>query len=87
MATVAPRFQDVEREAVRREIGRAGDLAECPERSGSYLVLSGSSPITIPSPASKAHQNSGSFGPPALPGLNAPMTLSDSRRGRRLKRR
>ena len=34
-----------------------------------------------------AHQKSGSFAPPALPGLNAPMTLSDSRRGRRLKRR
>ena len=57
------------------------------ERSGSYLVLSGSSPITIPSPSSKARQKSGSFAPPALPGLNAPMTLSDSRRGRRLKRR
>src|SRR5262249_36051469 len=54
---------------------------------GSCLVLPGSSPITIPSPSSKAHQKSGSFALPALPGLNAPTTLSDSRRGRRLKQR
>jgi hypothetical protein len=48
-------------------------------------VLPGSSPITIPSPSSKAHQKAGSFAPPALPGFNAPTTLSDSRHGRRLK--
>ena len=34
---------------------------------------------------SKAPYKSGSFAPPALPGLNAPTTLSDSRHGRRLK--
>src|ERR1700720_2732486 len=38
-------------------------------------------------PSSKAHQKSGSFALPALPGFVAPMTLSDSRRDRRLKRR
>src|SRR5262245_35755875 len=38
-----------------------------------------------PSPSSKAHQKSGPFAPPALPGLNAPTTLSDSRHDRRLK--
>ena len=54
------------------------------EGSGSSQVLSGSSPITFTSPSSKAHQKSGSFAPPALPGLDAPTTLSDSRRGRRL---
>ena len=47
-------------------------------------VLQGSSPITLTSPSSKAHQKSGSFPPPALPGLNARTTLSDSRPGRRL---
>ena len=36
------------------------------------------------SPSSKAHQKSGSFPPPALPGLSGTMTLSDSRPGRRL---
>ena len=35
-------------------------------------MLPGSSPITLTSPSSKAHQKSGSFAPPALPGLNAP---------------
>ena len=45
----------------------------------------GSSPITFTSPSSKAHQKSGSFPPPALPGLNGRMTLSDSRHGRRLE--
>src|SRR3981081_4175432 len=53
------------------------------EGSGSLSVLPGSSPITFTSPSSKAHQKSGPFAPPALPGLNAPTTLSDSRRGRR----
>ena len=54
------------------------------EGSGSYQVLPGSSPITFTSPSSKAHQKSGPFPPPALPGFNGPMTLSDSRRDRRL---
>src|SRR6202451_4032922 len=51
----------------------------------SLMVFAGSSPITTTSPSSKAHQKSGSFAPPALPGLNAHMTPSDSRRGRRLR--
>ena len=42
------------------------------------------SPITMPSPSSEAHQKSGSFPPPALPGLSSTMTLSDTRRHRRL---
>jgi hypothetical protein len=33
--------------------------------------LSGSSPITTTSPSSKAHQKSGPFAPPALPGVNS----------------
>src|SRR5215469_13438416 len=33
------------------------------------------------SPSSKAHQKSGSFPPPALPGLSGTTTLSDSRPG------
>ena len=49
------------------------------------MVFAGSSPITTTSPSSKAHQKSGPFAPPALPGLNAPTTLSDSRHGRRLR--
>ena len=57
------------------------------EGSGSSQVLPGSSPITFTSPSSKAHQKSGSFAPPALPGLIAHTTLSDSRHGRRLMRR
>src|SRR4029077_12639842 len=47
--------------------------------------FAGSSPITTTSPSSKAHQKSGPFAPPALPGLNAPTTLSDSRHDRRLR--
>ena len=43
----------------------------------------GSAPITFTSPSSKAHQKSGPFAPPALPGLDAHTTLSDSRQGRR----
>src|SRR5882672_10645697 len=49
------------------------------------MVFSGLSPITTTSPSSKAHQKSGPFAPLALPSLNAPTTLSDSRHGRRLK--
>ena len=41
-------------------------------------------PITMPSPSSGAHQKSGPFPPPALPGLSSNMTLSDTRRHRRL---
>ena len=48
------------------------------------MVFAGSSPITVTLPSSKAHQKSGSFAPPALPGLVARMTLSDSRQSRRL---
>src|SRR4030095_13782202 len=54
------------------------------EGSGSRSVLKGSSPITFTSPSSKAHQKSGSFPPPALPGFNGRMTLSDSRPCHRL---
>ena len=42
------------------------------------------SPITFTSPSLKARQKSGSFPPPALPGLNGRMALSDSRQCRRL---
>jgi len=49
------------------------------------MVFAGSSPITTTSSSSNAHQKSGSFAPPALPSLNAPTTLSDSRHGHRLK--
>jgi len=56
------------------------------EGSGSYQALSGSSPITFTSPSSKAHQKSGPFAPPALPGINAPIAPSDSRRDHRLMR-
>ena len=55
--------------------------------SGSSQVLPGSSPITLTSPSSKAHQKSGPFAPPALPGLDARTTLSDSRLSRRPLRR
>jgi len=54
------------------------------EGSGSQSVFAGSSPITVTLPSSKAHQKSGSFPPPALPGFNGRMTLSDSRQSRRL---
>src|SRR5262245_38927352 len=54
------------------------------EGSGSLSVLPGSSPITFTSPSSKAHQKPGPFPPPALPGFNGRMTLSDSRQSRRL---
>ena len=49
------------------------------------MVFAGSSPIATTSPSSKAHQKSGSFPPPALPGFIGRMTLSDSRHGRRLR--
>src|SRR5215813_10198944 len=44
------------------------------EGSGSQSVFAGSSPITVTSPSSKAHQKSGSFPPPALPSFNGHMT-------------
>jgi hypothetical protein len=49
-------------------------------------VLLGSLPITLTSLSAKAHQKSGPSAPPALPGLNARTTLSDSHLGRRLLR-
>src|SRR6202140_2325625 len=51
------------------------------------MVFAGSSPITTTSPSSKAHQKSGPFPQPALPGFNGHTTPSDSRHGRRLSRR
>lgn len=49
------------------------------------MVFAGSSPITTTSPSSKAHQKSGPFPQPALPGFNGHTALSDSRHGRRLR--
>src|SRR5450759_1811283 len=43
------------------------------------MVFTGSAPITTTSPSSKAHQKSGSFPPPELPGFDGHTTLSDSR--------
>jgi hypothetical protein len=48
-------------------------------------VFAGSSPITFTSPSSKAHQKSGPFPLPELPGFNGRMTLSDSRQCRHLQ--
>ena len=45
-------------------------------------MFAGSSPITFTLPSSKAYQKSGSFPPPALPGIRSTMTLSDSRPNR-----
>jgi hypothetical protein len=39
------------------------------------LMLSGSSPTTFTSPSSKAHQKSGLFAPPALPGNEMPRRI------------
>jgi hypothetical protein len=49
------------------------------------MVFAGSSPITTTSPSSKAHQKSGPFPQPALPGFDGHTTPSDSRHGRRLR--
>jgi hypothetical protein len=53
------------------------------DRSRSSVVLLGLAPIARSSPSSKAHQKSGSFPPPALPGFISTMALSDARRSRR----
>ncbi len=53
---------------------------------GSLRILSGVARLIAnnrSSSSSKAHQKSGSFPPPALPGLTGPTTLSDSRPARR----
>src|SRR6202022_1019285 len=71
----------------RRHLGTSSPSSRAfSEGSGSYQALSGSSPITFTSPSSKAHQKSGPFAPPALPGINAPIAPSDSRRDHRLMR-
>ena len=49
------------------------------------MVFAGSSPITTTPPSSKAHQKSGPFPQPALPGFDGHTTPSDSRHGRRLR--
>ena len=50
-------------------------------------VFAGQRPITLTSPSSRAHQKSGPFPPPALPGFIGHTTLSDSRWQRRPSRR
>jgi hypothetical protein len=69
------------------QVGPFLDLFEGVRKMGDRVVIDGpcTSPITTTSPSSKAHQKSGPFAPPALPGLNAHMTPSDSRHGRRLR--
>jgi hypothetical protein len=49
-------------------------------------VFAGQRPITLTSPSSRAHQKSGPFPPPALPGFIGHTTLSDSRWQRRPSR-
>src|SRR6202043_3440433 len=49
------------------------------------MVFAVSLPIHPTSPSSKAHQKSGPFPQPALPGFNGHTTPSDSRHGRRLR--
>jgi hypothetical protein len=56
---------------------------ELPLKDPDLSGVSGSSPITRSSPSSKAHQKSGAFPPPELPGFFGTMSLSDSRRCRR----
>src|ERR1051325_723287 len=51
-------------------------------RHSRLLIFSGVSRLIAnhpTSPSSKAHQKPGSFPPPALPGFNSTMTLSDTR--------
>src|SRR6266536_328668 len=77
-------------EPTTRGVCAVGNSPSVPRHSSlgrrlSLMVFSGSSPITTTSPSSKAHQKSGPFAPPALPGITAPTTLSDSRHDRRLR--
>src|SRR5262249_53969485 len=73
-----------------RRAGRSGTQARpspydtaFSEGSGSLSVLQGSSPITVPSPSTKAHQKSGSFAQLAFPSSNARTPLPDPRQDRR----
>jgi hypothetical protein len=52
--------------------------------SPNFLVFAGPWPITSSCLRQKAYQKQGPFPPPALPGLNGCMTLSDSRPDQRL---
>jgi hypothetical protein len=61
-------------------LGLAIQLARKPP--GFYAVLHRLSPSHPPSPSSQAHQKSGPFPPPALPGLSSTTILSDSRMDR-----
>jgi hypothetical protein len=75
-----------------RGFGTVSKLSFAPRHSNlrrrlSLMVFAGSSPITTTSPSSKAHQKSGPFPQPALPGFNGHTAPSDSRHGRRLSRR
>ena len=55
------------------------DTASSEGSGPHYAVLHRLAPSHPPSPSSQAHQKSGSFPPPALPGFGGTMTLSDSR--------
>jgi hypothetical protein len=59
-------------------------IATKPSRRASGLMrcLIGLRQVTNPRPLRQAHQKSGSFPPPALPGFNGTTTLSDSRTDR-----
>jgi hypothetical protein len=64
---------------------RLGCAIQLPRKGPTlFRAFRGSSPITLVSPSSKAHQKSGSFPPPALPGFSGTMTLSDPHLCRRL---
>ena len=63
---------------LRRATRRIRDPARCNRVREDGRSASGESPAP-----SKAHQKSGSFPPPALPGLNCRTTRSDSRPARR----
>ncbi len=59
----------------RTRLRHGGELSFAPRHSNlrrllSLMVFAGSSPITTTSPSSKAHQKSGPFPQPALPGFN-----------------
>jgi hypothetical protein len=57
------------------------DASISPKVTSSIRILMGVLRLTVTSAASKAHQKSGPFPPPALPGYVATMTLSDSGAG------